>query len=242
MAKKIKAFTLVELLVVVTLIIILAVLLLIALNPWTQVKKSHDGKRKNDLATLGKVLEDWYNDKQCYPKPSEICYDAPDVMSKTCHICGTEIGSPSFTPYLSTMVCDPNFPAVKYLYNYDDADCPTLYRIFTALSITTDAVIEEIGCTDGCGPSLGYNYGVSSPDTGLVVQQFSPTNTPTPTIPTQGYCTDYPSLYYRPEGTSDCNICGSYENCKIIAPGMNYYIDGGDPDPNNRCKIGCIKN
>ncbi len=230
-----------ELLVVIAIIILLLVVILISLNPWTQIKKSHDGKRKNDLATLGKVLEDWYNDKQCYPKPSEICYDTPDPLNKTCHICGTEIGSPSFAPYLSMLVCDPKFPAVKYVYNYDDPDCPTLYRIFTILSITTDSLIGEVGCTDGCGPGLIYNYGVTSQDTGLSVQQFTPTNTPTPSVPTQGYCSSYATLYYFAGQPPVCNICGNYNQCKTVAPGQIYYVDGGDPNLANRCMIGCIK-
>lgn len=234
-----KGFTLVELLVVITIIMLLAILALIILNPWTQIKKSKDGKRKSDLATLSKVLEDWYNDKQCYPKPSEICYDAP--VNNTCHVCGTENSSPSFSPYLSMMICDPEHPAVKYLYNYDDANCPTLYRLFTILSITTDSVIEDVGCSGGCGPNLVYNYGITSPDTGLVVQQFAPTGSPTPTVPARGYCSSYSTLYYLPQSTFDCNICGSYQNCKVNFPQEIYYIDGGDPDPMQRCKIACIK-
>lgn len=232
-----KAYSLLEILVTITIIILLLAALFLIFNPITQINKSKDAKRKSDLATFSKVLEDFYNDKQCYPKPSEVCYDAP--VNDSCHVCGNDSGSPSLDPYISTIICDPVHPTNKYIYNYDNVDCPKTYKIFAKLSITADPVIKDVGCTNGCGPSLSYNYGITSPNTGLVVQQFTPTNTPTPTVPTQGYCSNYQVLYYI--GNNDCNVCDDYNHCKIIAPGLNYFIDGGNPNPSNRCKIACIK-
>lgn len=68
-----KAFTLMELLIIIALIAIIATVVLILLNPWQQIAKAQDSRRKNDLATFRKVLEDYYNDKGCYPKPNEVC-------------------------------------------------------------------------------------------------------------------------------------------------------------------------
>lgn len=156
-------FTLMELLIVVALLVILATALLISLNPFGQINKGQDSKRKSELASLGKVLEDWYNDKNCYPKASEICYDSADATS-SCHVCGNQTGSPSFSPYLSSLPCDPRQPVKKYLYQNDGSSCPAWYIVYTSLSNNSDPVIAEVGCQNGCGPAgnVNYNYFVSS--------------------------------------------------------------------------------
>lgn len=162
-----KGFTLMELLIVVSLLVILATALLVSLNPWGQINKGHDSKRKSEMSSINKVLEDWYNDKNCYPRPSEICYNP--TVGTTCNICGNQSTSPSFSPYLPSLPCDPRQPLKKYLYQVDNNSCPSWYRIYTTLSNQSDPVIASVGCSDGCGPSpdFSYNYGVSSPNIGL---------------------------------------------------------------------------
>jgi len=136
----------------------------------TQINKGQDGKRKHELTQLNKVFEDYYNDKQCYPKPGEVCYNT--ISPTTCNICGNESAPPSFSifsPYLSRLPCDPRQPTKKYLYQVDNSSCPTWYRIYTTLSNTVDPVIVSVGCSNGCGPTddKSYNYGVTSPNTDL---------------------------------------------------------------------------
>lgn len=160
-----KSFTLLELLIVVSLLMTVAIVVLVALNPWGQINKSYDGKRKTELIQLSKILEDYYNDNNCYPKPSEVCY--PLINGTSCNICGNNSNSPDFNPYLSRLPCDPQHPTKKYLYQVDSISCPIWFRVFTILSNTTDPAIAEVGCTDGCPTNLNYNYGVSSPNTGL---------------------------------------------------------------------------
>jgi len=133
-----KGFTLMEILIVVALIVALATALLITLNPLAQINKGQDSKRKHELTQLNKVFEDFYNDKQCYPKPDEVCYK--DKTSTVCPICGNDAGSPDFNPYLPQLPCDPRHSQKKYLYQIDDTTCPTYYRIYTTLSNTADPV------------------------------------------------------------------------------------------------------
>jgi len=166
-------FTLMELLIIVALIALLATAVLVFFNPKRMIEKSWDGKRKHELSQLKKVLEDWYNDKNCYPRPEEICYNSP-TSNNTCHICGNHQNSPKLTLYLSSLSCDPQHPTKKYLYQVDNQTCPKWYRIYADLSSSdytnNDPQTEEVGCFfQGCGPgpNYGYDYGVSSPNIDL---------------------------------------------------------------------------
>ncbi|QQG44295.1 MAG: prepilin-type N-terminal cleavage/methylation domain-containing protein [Candidatus Roizmanbacteria bacterium] len=192
-----KGFTLLEITIVVALLAVVAAVILVILNPWAQIAKSHDAKRKADLAALQKALEEWYNDKGCYPKPDEICYNDPvkvcqtnlgalntrSFVSQICNICGNENTppnqSPSFSPYLSQLPCDPKHPNKKYLYevesdpaknkdanppvtcNDNNADitnpCPSWYRIYSELGSLTGGKLSQDDnyCgINGCGLPL----------------------------------------------------------------------------------------
>lgn len=179
-----KSFTLLELLIVISIIVLIAIVALISLNPKKQIEKSQDTKRKQELNQLGKVIEDYYNDKNCYPPPGEVCYNY--TGGTTCNICGNHVDSPDFDPYLSNLPCDPQQPTKKYLYEVDDLDCPSWYRIYADLSNNTDPIISEVGCISGCGPNGSYNYGVSSSNVGL--------ETSLTACLTSGSCSDYCSM------------------------------------------------
>ena len=192
-------FTLMELLIVITLIVLIATAFLVLFNPKRQIEKAWDGKRKHELSQLKKALEDWYNDKNCYPKPSEICFDSPS-LNNTCHICGRQETSPSFTPYLSSLPCDPQSPKKDYLYQVDNLNCPSWYRIYADLSLSdylnNDPATEELGCySQSCGPpnKCNYDYGITSSNVDLEkCNNFA-------------YC-----------ALSGCNACGTYEQCLNI--------------------------
>lgn len=218
--KKKLAFTLMELLIIVGVLTTIAIVVLVVLNPWGQIKKGHDSKRKQELIQLSKVMEDYYNDKKCYPKPDELCYN--NAGATTCNICGNEttpLNFSNFSPYSSLLPCDPRHPNEQYLYQVDNVSCPLWYRIYTTLSIQSDPVIAEVGCGGGCGisPNYVYNYGVSSPNIGLESNN--------------NLCSLANALYINPF----CNICGNYSQCKINNPGETYYIDPSS------CVIPCIK-
>ncbi len=217
--KSLKSFTLMELLIIVSLIAIIAITTLISLRPKTQIDKGQDAKRKTELSQLQKALEDWYNDKNCYPKPQQICYDSPN--NNICHICGNKSTSPSFSPYLSRLPCDPNHPVKQYLYQVDNLNCPSWYRIYTILNNQNDQAIKEVGCQYGCGPLQNYiyNYGVTSPNTSLEKNIY--------------LCSYYSPLYISLNNL--CNNCGSYQQCLRNFPNSIYYID-------SRCQRSCVKN
>jgi len=194
------AFTLLEILIIIAVVALLATAVLVLFNPKKQIEKAWDSKRKHELAQLKKVLEDWYNDKNCYPRPNEICYNSVGP-NNTCYICGNHRNSPSFSPYFNSLPCDPESPRKNYLYQVDNINCPTWYRIYADLSISNfsfnEEATKEIECfyqSCGPGPRYGYDYGISSPNIDLErnTNNFS-------------YC-----------AIRGCNFCGTYQQCLNI--------------------------
>ncbi len=231
-----KAFTLLEILIVVSLLVILAVGMMVVFNPKTQIDKANDGKRKGESSSLNKVLEDWYNDHGCYPKPNEICYNAVAGQT-TCNICGNESTSPDFSPYLNSLPCDPRQPTKKYLYMVDDEVCPSSYWIYLNLANKSDPLITQLGCQNACGPygDCNYNYGVASPNESVeYCTRFTSTPTPTPTPVYVGNCSLYDPIYFIPDVDGVCNVCGTYQECKPVYPNHIFYV-------NPQCNQACIK-
>lgn len=161
-----KSFTIMELLIVIAILGIVLATYPLTVNFNAQIGKGQDARRKTDLASLKHIFEDFYNDNSRYPLPSEVCYDSLSGSSN-CHICGNQPTSPGFTPYANNLPCDPQSMAKNYRYEVSDPLNPTWYRIYVQLSNKDDKSIVEVGCSSGCGPTNGYNYGVSSENTGL---------------------------------------------------------------------------
>lgn len=197
------AYSLMEILIVVGVLVIVAAGVLALLNPKKQIEKGFDAKRKTELTILSKKLEDWYNDKNCYPEPDEICYDGTsDTQSgtKTCHICGKESGSPpDLLNHIDRLPCDPEHPTYSYTYETEGGTCPGWYRVYSKLGIEDDSVITELGCTTGCGPApyYAFDFGVSSPNINLEMNPAQTTPTPTsgagPTSPPGATATPTPT-------------------------------------------------
>lgn len=163
-----RGFSLIEVLLVVAIIglAILAGFLVYS----RQINRAHDGKRKSELHGLRTILEDFYNDHRCYPRPTEICYDAETNSDNPCHICGSE-DSPVDGEKISVynLPCNPNHPEERYLYETEDSACPSWYRVFTKLFDTDNTGPCPYSL---CGPdngSGGYDYAVTSPNVGVSI-------------------------------------------------------------------------
>lgn len=210
----IQGFTLLEVVIVVALISLLIIAGFVLMNPKKQIEKAWDAKRKKDLDTIKKILEDYYNDKNCYPKAEEISYQI--IAPGQGYICGNEKSSPNFQPYINKLPCDPQNPIKRYLYLNENSSCPSNYRVYTILS-------ENIPLSG----RNSYNYGISSGNISLQPYPTSsysnPTSTNTsfttsstsPTIPslTLTSCPPDPIQKYCFKGQI-CNICGSFFHCQ----------------------------
>ncbi|OGK28818.1 hypothetical protein A3D06_02060 [Candidatus Roizmanbacteria bacterium RIFCSPHIGHO2_02_FULL_40_9] len=234
-----KGFTLIELLIVVAVIIVLVVIALMLINPTRQRQRLYDVQRKRDLTRLKVLYEDFYLNRQEYPRGEDICYDDPvnngGVCS--CHLCGLVKNASVFAPLVHVLYCDPEHPVREYLYEYDCSSgtsiAPQWYRIYAQLTgsnscsfgVTNqpDYTLEPYpnSCENpgGTGGSGGEGNPEATPTPGSGGGGDgggggSPTDTPSPTspAPTLPACPNDPTPKYCILG-GVCNICGSFGNC-----------------------------
>ena len=151
----------IEVLIVITIIGLLAVIFLNFFNPLEKRDQATNSRQKSDLDRLAIALEDYYNDKGCYP--DELFCTPADKAD-------------DLKPYLGTIPCDPA-TGQSYFYDPEGSSCPKYYRIYTILKWEKDPAIAAVGCLWGCGPAdavvpdpgagFPFNYGVSSPNVSL---------------------------------------------------------------------------
>lgn len=213
-----KGFTLMEIMIVMALIALLLLAGIIFLNPRKQLNLAKDTKRKGDLALMKKAIEEFYNDKNRYPRPNEVCYDSV-AGATSCNICGLELASPTtgLAKYMK-IPCDPSHRGDKnYLYQVNSETTPTWYRIYADFDDDNDPSSVTLGCFYGCGPApyFAYSYGVSSQNVALETNENE--------------CADSGFLY-RIVNYS-CDNCSSYGSNQC-PPGVQLYIDP-------MCRIKC---
>ena len=126
--KKNKAFTLVELLIVMAILMTLTVMAVGIINPIALVNRGKDAQRKKDLNRIKVAFEEYFNDKGYYPGEDLV----EEFMDKD--NCKKNIEDFS---YLKPWPCDPNgepyltfaeignkFRVVTNLENKEDKDIP----------------------------------------------------------------------------------------------------------------------
>lgn len=90
-----RGFTLIEIIVVVAILGILILLAALSIRPNFQLAKARDAKRKADLKKISTILEDYNNDKGCYPLvlADELPHD-PKTKQSYDYVCaGEDCGS-----------------------------------------------------------------------------------------------------------------------------------------------------
>jgi|GEM_PF-6093373 len=149
-------YTLTELLIVISLLGILAAVLLATLDPFVQLKKARDAKRKTTLVRMKKQLDDYFNDNNKYPVTVTFCQTSDDFS----------------TSAVKTSICDPvNSGSFKFTYvssGLTDIADQQWYKIYTDFENNKDQASVDIGCTSNCTDgAITYNWGVSSPNVTL---------------------------------------------------------------------------
>lgn len=202
---KISAFTLVEILIVLSIISVITIFS--AVNGPTQLQKARDAVRKSNIDRIKKAVEEYYQDKNCYPTAISACGNS--------FLDGNMV-------LIDNIPCDPT-NKLSYTYVPETNDCPKSYQLYANLEYSADAIIDKIGCRNGCGPDCQYNYGVASPNEKLnpFCQQPSATAVPVATEPVLQY------------------VCAPSGSCEVYADPIisdcpNVYVD--DPTCQNTCK------
>jgi type II secretory pathway pseudopilin PulG len=117
--KKVKSFTLIELIVVISIIMILSAFMIYSLGPART--RSRDNRRISDANLIGSALDQYYTDNlRVYPKPQ--CNQSNQTFSDTsgntyCYGDASVLGQ-FLSSYLSPMPSDPSSFAGNYVYLY----------------------------------------------------------------------------------------------------------------------------
>jgi len=143
-----KAFTIIELLVVIGIIAILAVMLLVAINPAEAQRRARDSQRLKDVATLQSIVESYINNGNT---PSGCTTSAPCYSSSIAGL-GSQPCSANWMGFNSctsgaTVPVEPlngaTFDCVNGL-NTTTTNCVMRYRlIFSGSNYEISAMLES---------------------------------------------------------------------------------------------------
>jgi prepilin-type N-terminal cleavage/methylation domain-containing protein len=181
------AFTLVEILIVVS---ILGILALLSTNIGrVYVLRARDVLRKDDLDRSKIAIEDYYDSFGYFPAELPQC-PLPFIV-------GTMM-------LLNRMPCDPK-TGDSYRYVTDGTAKSKWFKFYTNLEYTDDRNIDDVGCRTGCGPDCKYNYGIASTNVELSgCTKLMPTLIPTPS--------PRPVFYVCAPGGGTEGVCEAYDD------------------------------
>lgn len=171
MFKKIRGFTLVELLIVISILGILATIALVAFS--SAQMRGRDTQRKSNLNEVSHALELFYADYGKYPptdasRTTGVIYGCPyDATKSTYTPCSWGTGElrdvdangTTKTTYMKTMPKDPS-PTFSYYYRVSTDG--SKYALYAHIENTQDTSI--ITTTYTCGGSNLCNFGIASPN------------------------------------------------------------------------------
>jgi len=152
-----KAFTLIELLIVILIIGIFAVLGFSSYM--NSIKSGKDARRKTDLASIQKALETYYQDNNAYPVP--IGTAVPNTGGAFCH----PLGCATVT-YLQTL---PNDQGGTPYYYVSTGPSYQSYQLYSCIENTNDSGpgVKQSGYGISCGAGRcnPCRFGISSTNT-----------------------------------------------------------------------------
>lgn len=122
-----RAFTLIEVLIVIGILGILATVALVAINPAEAQKKARDTARLKDMATLQSIVEQWYQDN---PGAAAAALAGPKDSSAGIKACATNWLGVNMCPYASVIPVDPSNRTVSVTDSTGAAVSQTAYYFF----------------------------------------------------------------------------------------------------------------
>lgn len=167
-----QGFTLVEMLIVIGVLGILSAALLMTLDPVSQIQKSRDAKRKEDLTEMQRALEIFYQDHGWYPVTGTSQQGCPNqIYDGGCIDWGEAWGDAKYMSKLPKEVITNR----TYIY-YSSGTQPQSYYLYASLERGgKDAQACNTSGT-ACGNAAAHgltcgtnnevcNFGVSSSNT-----------------------------------------------------------------------------
>lgn len=143
--KKLRAFTLIEVLVVVTIIGMLAAIGSVSYSSFT--RNARDAKRKADLENIRSAVELYRSNNGSYPLTAELIIDC---VSPSTNLVDP---APGTGTYMSKIPTDPKCPTNAYGYESDGAD----YTLGAAME--NDTVACTTAPSTGCNQTCTYCVG-----------------------------------------------------------------------------------
>lgn len=185
-----KAFTLIELLIVVSIVALLVMAGIFTFR--SQRDKADNAKVRSDLHRLQIAFEDYYNDHNCYPPPD--WFDGVED-------CQSEV----FKPYLSAIMCEKK-TGLPYALETDATGC----KWYT---LTGEFSYAEIQPNCDGGPCESTTYLVGSSNISPVIPTPTPSATPTPIPSPTPSPTSNPSAPFYCQAIGNCS---SYNTSEFI--------------------------
>lgn len=138
------AFTLVELLIVISIIGVLVTIGLVSFR--NSQARARDAQRKSDLKQISSALELYYSDYGKYP--NSITFGSEFTDNKTV--------------YFKILPDDPN-SSLNYVYRIVDSGTNQKYQLFSYLENTQDP--DLVTTTQSCGSGKTCNFAITSSNT-----------------------------------------------------------------------------
>lgn len=161
---RLKAFTLVEILVVIGIITILSALVITALNPSQLRKAARDTNRRKDISVVSLALEQYYAANNRYPNVGTGGFEClKSVLTGVDEDCSSS-GDQSGPVYIKSVTMTQSEQAVEYCYDGSDQDyvmCAPLEAEFEVISIGGNGSSCTVGAPTGStGAEAGVDFGL----------------------------------------------------------------------------------
>ncbi len=162
---KSEGFTLIELILVVGILSVLAVAALAVLDPFAQIQKANDSRRKSDLSQIQRALETYYQDNGKYPLSTVTTPYKISVPGSPNPV--TIDWGNSWQPYMNLMPKDPS-ASKNYVYYSITGQSYFLYASLDRGKFDPQACNSGNACLNlPSGASCGSgtcNFGATSPN------------------------------------------------------------------------------